>query len=88
MLGHYLARDRPDTILIRNCANLKVSDAQFFGTEPLPAIHRRFRFVSNHHHGDWWASDADQTPNVVFKRQLWPSTPSQFPRRRTEDSTL
>ncbi len=50
MLGHYLARDRRETILIRNCANLKVSSAQFFGTEPLPASHRRFRFVSNHEH--------------------------------------
>ncbi|MEM7237831.1 MAG: DUF6492 family protein [Pseudomonadota bacterium] len=50
LYGHFLLRERAEHLVTRYYANIKVSPAQFAGSEPLPGWKRRFRFVSNHAH--------------------------------------
>ena len=52
LYGHFLRRDRPGKSRVRYYSNQKVSPAEFSGETRLDWWKRRFRFLSNHQHGE------------------------------------
>ncbi len=50
LYGHFMLREMPGRMVTRYYANIKISDDQFTGKDPIPRWKRRFRFVSNHAH--------------------------------------
>lgn len=52
LYGHFLLRDHPHAFRSRYFANVKLKPTDFYQEAPQPWWRRRFRFISNHQHGD------------------------------------